>query len=85
MVEHKVLRLRMALLWARAGSVGVERQARCHFGRSRVHPLRHGAHALHVETGKEELVGGVYVDELIVTGALVEDVDGFKREMTACF
>jgi hypothetical protein len=38
-----------------------------------------------VETGKEELVGGVYVDELIVTGALVEDVDGFKREMTACF
>jgi hypothetical protein len=27
----------------------------------------------------------VYVDDLIVTGAQAEDIDGFKREMAACF
>ena len=35
--------------------------------------------------GKEVLVVGVYVDDLIVTGAQVEDIDGFKREMAARF
>ena len=35
--------------------------------------------------GKEELVIGVYVDDLIVTGARAEDIDGFKIEMAACF
>ena len=35
--------------------------------------------------GKEELVVGVYVDDLIVTGARTEDINGFKREMAAHF
>ena len=35
--------------------------------------------------GKEELIGGVYVDDLIVTGARAEDIDGFKGEMAAHF
>ena len=35
--------------------------------------------------GKEELVGGVYVDDLIVTGAREVDINGFKREMAAHF
>ena len=33
----------------------------------------------------EELVVGVYVDDLIVTGARMEDINSFKREMAACF
>ena len=28
---------------------------------------------------------GVYVDDLIVTGARTEDINSFKREMAACF
>ena len=35
--------------------------------------------------GKEELVVGVYVDDLIITDARVEDIDSFKREMAARF
>ena len=35
--------------------------------------------------GKEELVVSVYVDDLIITGARVEDIDSFKREMVALF
>ena len=35
--------------------------------------------------GKEELVVGVYVDDLIVTGARAKDIDSFKREMAARF
>ena len=35
--------------------------------------------------GKEELVVGVYVDDLIVTGARAEDIDSFKREVAARF
>ena len=35
--------------------------------------------------GKEELVVGVYVDDLIITGARTEDINSFKREMAACF
>ena len=35
--------------------------------------------------GKEELVVGVYVDDLIITGAQAEDIDDFKRETTARF
>jgi hypothetical protein len=47
--------------------------------------LRNGARSLHAATGKEELVVGVYVDNLIVTGARTEDIDGFKPEMAARF
>ena len=43
-------------------------------------------HALYTRRqGKEELVVGVYVDDLIITSARTEDINGFKREMAACF
>ena len=43
-------------------------------------------HALHTRRwGKEELVVGVYVDNLIVTSARTEDINSFKREMVAHF
>ena len=43
-------------------------------------------HALYTwRQGKEELVVGMYVDDLIVTGARAEDIDGFKHEMVAHF
>ena len=35
--------------------------------------------------GKEALIVGVYVDNLIVTRARAEDIDSFKREMAAHF
>ena len=35
--------------------------------------------------GKEELIVGVYVDDLIVTGACAEDINSFKCEMAAHF
>ena len=47
--------------------------------------MRNRARALHATTGKEELIVGVYVDDLIVTGARTEDIDSFKREMVAHF
>ena len=43
------------------------------------------ARTLHPVMGKEELVVGVYVDDLIVTGARVEDINSFKCEMAARF
>ena len=43
-------------------------------------------HALYTwRRGKEELVIGVYVDDLIVTGVRMEDINSFKREMVARF
>ena len=43
-------------------------------------------HALYMRRrGKEELVVGVYVDDLIVTGTRTEDINSFKRKMAACF
>ncbi|XP_066324526.1 uncharacterized mitochondrial protein AtMg00810-like [Miscanthus floridulus] len=43
-------------------------------------------HALYTwRWGKEELIVGVYMDDLIVTGACAEDIDSFKREMAARF
>ena len=47
--------------------------------------MRNRAHALHAVMGKEELVVGVHVDDLIVTGVRAEDIDSFKREMAARF
>ena len=35
--------------------------------------------------GKEELIIGVYVDDLIVTSPRTEDINSFKREMVARF
>ena len=43
-------------------------------------------HALYTRRrGKEELVVGVYIDDLIITDARTEDINGFKREMPARF
>ena len=43
-------------------------------------------HALYTwRRGKEELIVGVYVDDLIITGARAEGIDNFKREMVAHF
>ena len=47
--------------------------------------MRNRARALHMAMGKEELIIGVYVDDLIITGARAEDIDSFKREMAAHF
>jgi len=83
--EHKVLKLRKALyglrqaprawnakLDATLGELGFTRCAT--------------EHALYMRRrGKEELVVGVYVDDLIVTGARAEDIDRFKHEMAARF
>ncbi|CAA0827649.1 cysteine-rich RLK (RECEPTOR-like protein kinase) 8 [Striga hermonthica] len=83
--EHKVLRLRKALyglrqaprawnakLDATLGTLGFTRCAT--------------EHALYTRRrGKEELIVGVYVDDLIITGAREEDINGFKREMATRF
>ena len=43
-------------------------------------------HALYTRRrGKEDLIVGVYVDDLIVTGAWAQDIDAFKWEMVAQF
>ena len=43
-------------------------------------------HALYTRRrGKEELIVGMYVDDLIVTGAREEDIAKFKAEMAAQF
>jgi len=83
--EHKVLKLRKTLyglrlapwawnakLDATLGELGFTRCATEHM----LYTWRRG---------KEELVVDVYVDDLIITGARVEDIDGFKREMAARF
>ena len=54
-------------------------------GRAWVSKVRNRARALHATTGKEELVVGVYVDDLIVAGVCTEDINSFKREMVARF
>lgn len=43
-------------------------------------------HALYKRRlGKEHLIVDVYVDDLVITGAWGEDIDGFKDEMVARF
>ena len=43
-------------------------------------------HALYtLQWEKNELIVGVYVDDLIITGARTEDINGLKREMAAHF
>ena len=82
--EHRVLRLRKALyglrqaprawnakLDATLGELGFTRSAT--------------EHALYTRRRGEELVIGVYVDDLIITDAREEDIDSFKREMAARF
>ena len=47
--------------------------------------MRNRVRAIYAATGKEELVVGVYVDDLIVTGARAEDIGSFKHKMVARF
>jgi hypothetical protein len=42
-------------------------------------------HALYTREKKSTLIVGVYVDDLIITGAKLQDIKEFKREMTALF
>jgi len=42
-------------------------------------------HTLYTRRRGKELVVGVYVDDLIFTGARTEDINSFKREMVAHF
>ena len=43
------------------------------------HTVRNRARALHTATGKEVLVVGVYVNDLIVIGAHAEDIDSLAN------
>ena len=83
--EHKVLRLRKALYGMRQAprawnakldtTMGELGFARCTT-----------EHALYTRRrGKEELIVGVYVDDLIITGARAQDIEAFKCEMVARF
>jgi hypothetical protein len=78
--EHKVLRLHKALYGLRKAPRAWNAKLNATLG-----ALQNRACALHAATGKEELVVGVYVDDLIITGARTEDINGFKREMAARF
>ena len=83
--EHKVLKLRKALYGLRQAPRVWNAKLEATLGEL---GFTHCAteHALYTQRrGKEELGGGVYVDDLIVTGARAEDIDGFKREMAARF
>jgi len=68
-----------------SGSVGLECEAQCHTQVARLRQVCHRAHVLYPTTGKEHLIVGVYVGDLIITEAWEEDINGFKREMVACF
>ncbi|CAA0812904.1 cysteine-rich RLK (RECEPTOR-like protein kinase) 8 [Striga hermonthica] len=83
--EHKVLRLRKALY-------GLRQAPRAWNAKLDATLVTLGftrcatEHALYTRRwGKEELVVGVYVDDLIITGAREGDINGFKREMAARF
>jgi hypothetical protein len=83
--EHRVLRLRKALYGLRQapgawnakldttlGALG--------FARYTIE------HALYTRwQGKEELIIGVYVDDLTITGAHADNINSFKRETAAQF
>jgi hypothetical protein len=83
--EHKVLQLRKALY-------GLQQAPRAWNAKldATLHALGFARcateHVLYMRRQeKEELVIGVYVDDLIVTGAHTEDIDGFKPEMATRF
>ena len=83
--EHKVLKLRKALYglrWApRAWNAKLDATL-CELGFT----CYATEHVLYTRRrGKEEVIVSMYVDDLIITGARAKDIDGFKREMAACF
>jgi hypothetical protein len=83
--ERKVLRLRKALYGLRQAPRAWNAKldatmAELGFNRCATE------HALYTRRrGKEHLIVGVYVDDLIVTGARAEDIGHFKEEMAARF
>jgi hypothetical protein len=83
--EHKVLRLRKALYGLRQAPRAWNAKldatmAELGFARCATE------HALYTRRrGKEELIVGVYVDDLIVTGARAQDIARFKEQMGAKF
>jgi hypothetical protein len=83
--ERKVLRLRKALYGLRQAPRAWNAKldatmAELGFARCATE------HALYTRRrGKEHLIVGVYVDDLIVTGARAEDIGRFKEEMAARF
>jgi hypothetical protein len=82
--EYKVLRLRKALYGLRQAPRVCNAKLDAMLG-----ALGFGCyateHALYTRRREEELIVGVYMDDLIVTGARAEDIDGFKREMADRF
>ena len=83
--EHRVLRLCKALYGLRQAPRAWNAKLDATLGELRFQRCV-TEHALYTRRrGKEELIVDVYVDDLIVTDARVEDIDNFKREMVACF
>ena len=72
-------------LWLAAGTEGVECQVGFHAkgGGLRAKPARGG----HLPTGqwRKCSAGGVYVDDLVITGTKDAEVAAFKEEMKATF
>ena len=83
--EHRVLRLRKALYGLRQAPRAWNAKLDTTLGELGFQRCT-TEHALYTRRqGKEELVVGVYVDDLIITGARTEDINSFKREMAAHF
>ena len=83
--EHKVLRQRKALYGLRQAPRAWDAKLDAMLGELGFTWCA-TEHALYRRRwGKEELVVGMYVDDLIVTGVRAEDIDSFKREMAARF
>ena len=83
--EHMVLRLRKTLYGLRQAPRAWNTKLDATLGKLGF--MRCATeHALYTRRrGKEELVVGLYVDDLIVTGVRTEDINSFKREMVTRF
>jgi hypothetical protein len=82
--EHKVLKLRKALYGLRQAPRAWNTKLDATLGELWFTWCA-TEHALYTRRREEELVVGVYVDDLIVTGVRATDIDNFKREMAARF
>ena len=83
--EHRVLRLHKALYGLRQAPRAWNAKLDTTLGEPGFTQCA-TEHALYTRRrGKEELIVGMYVDDLIITDACVEDIDSFKREMAAHF
>ena len=83
--EHKVLKLRKGLYELRQASRAWNAKLDATLGELGFTRCA-TEHTLYTRRrGKDELVVGVYVDDLIITGARAEDIDSFKRKMVVHF